>query len=332
MAALLAMFWETSGRNAEGLEWVEAALDRVNADAVPIEDQARALRARVHLDEEALFSTGAALEQARARAAEALALSRRTGDPAAIADALLGLANLEMGQRFPQPRWGALAEEALALAREADDARLIAFALMSRANALPPDQGQPELEQAASALRALGATRSLIWLYSNAAYNALKTGQPKLARPLLDQAAPLARESGNQVPLAYVCGNTGLEALFTGDLDRASDAFREQLQLCQKHMIPLAVAEGLAGLAAIASRRGDLDHAAQLLGAAIAHGLIADADVTGQLEEQFFGPASAAYGQRRWKKAEAEGSRLNLDQAIALALTPDPARLRSGAG
>jgi predicted ATPase/DNA-binding SARP family transcriptional activator len=331
LAGLLPKFWEVSGRNAEGLVWLGSVLDAVDADAVPIEDRARALRARVHLDEETLFARGAALERARARAAEAVALSRRTGDPAAVADALLGLAALEMGERFPQPRWGALAEEALALAREADDARLIAFALMNRALALPPDQSEPELEEAAKALRGLGATRSLIFLYSNAAYNALKIGQPDLARLLLDQAAPLAREIGNPVPLVYVCGNRGLEALFNGDLERARDAFHEELRLCQEHVLPLVATEGLAGLAAIAIRRGDPDHAAQLLGAATAHGLIADADVMAQLEDQFFGPARTALGQERWSKAEAEGSALNLHQAIALALTPDPTPLRSGA-
>jgi hypothetical protein len=169
----------------------------------------------VHLDEGGMFATGAALEEARARGAEALALSRRTGDPAAIADALLALAMLEAGERLPQSRRAALAEEALGLAREAGDARLIAFALMSRANALPPDQGQSELEQAARAMRAFGATRSLIWLYSDAAYGALKNAQPELARPLLDQARARACEAGNPGQLASVCGNTGLEALFT---------------------------------------------------------------------------------------------------------------------
>jgi predicted ATPase/DNA-binding SARP family transcriptional activator len=323
MAGLLAMFWETSGRNVEGLEWVEAALDRPGADAAPIEDQARALRARVNLDQGGRFATGAALEVARARGAEALAVSRRTGDPAAIADALLALATLYAGERFPQPRWGALAEEALALAREAGDARLIAFALMSRANALPPDQGQLEFEEAAGALRAVGANRSLTWLYQNEAYAALKIGQPELARPLLEEATPLAREAGDPVQLAFARGNSGLEALLNGDLERASEAFHEQLRLCQEHVIPLAVPEGLAGLAAVASRRGDLEHAARLLGAGTAHGPTSEADVAEQLEEQFFGAARAAYGEKRWKKAEAEGAGLNLEQALVLALTPD---------
>ena len=160
-------------------------------------------------------------------------------------------------------------------------------------------------------------------LYSDAAYNALKTQHLEIARSLLDQAVPLAGEPEHRVPLAYLCGNRGLEALFTGDFERAGDAFREELQLSQEHVLPRPAAEGLAGLAAIASRRGQLKRAAQVLGAAAAQAPIADPDVTAQLEEQFFGPARAAYGERRWSEAEAEGERLNLNQAIALALTPN---------
>jgi len=324
MAGLLCKFWDVSGREAEGLEWINAALDAVNGHAVSSEDRARALRARVFLDWEALYATGAALESARVQAAEALAISRQTGDPATIADALLGLASLEMGERFPQQRRRALVDDALTLAREAGDARTIAFALMHRALALPPHQAQQELEEAASALRAIGATRSLIFLYSDAAYNALKTRHPELAASLLDQAAPVARGLAQPRALIFVRGNQGLAALFTGDLERARDAFNEQLQLCEEHVISDSTAEGLAGLAAIASRRGDPHRTAQLLGAATAQGAIGDADVTEQLEEQFFGPARAAFGERRWNTAQAEGSRLNLQQAIALALTPNP--------
>jgi predicted ATPase/DNA-binding SARP family transcriptional activator len=325
MAGLLAMFWEIAGRHAEGVEWIDAALDSVNTDAVPIEDRARALRARVHLlTYEAVYGTADTLEETRAQAAEALALSRRTGDPAAIADALLALDGLEMGESFPQRRRRALVEEALTLGREANDDRVIALALMHRALTLPPDQGRPELEQAATALRAIGNTRELTLLYSDVAYNALKLRKLEQARLYLDQAAPLARALGHPRALILVCGNQGLAALFIGDLESATDAFNEQLRLCQEHVVSETTAEGLAGLAAIASRGGDLHRAAQLLGAATAQGAIGDADVTAQFEEQFFGPARAAYGERRWNEAAAEGSRLNLQQAIALALTPDP--------
>jgi tetratricopeptide (TPR) repeat protein len=196
---------------------------------------------------------------------------------------------------------------------------------MQRALTLPPDHPGQELEQAARALRAIGSTLSLTFLYSNAAYNALKAGHPEQARPLLDRADPLARQLDHPTALIFVCGNRGLEALFNGDLERALDAFTEQLRLCQERVISQTAAEGLAGLAAIASRRGDPEHAALLLGAATVQGAIADADVTAQLERRFFAPARSAYGERHWSEAQAEGARLNFEQALTLALSPGPA-------
>ena len=326
MGGLLGKFWEHTGRETEGVQWIEAALDAIEADSVPVEDRARALRARVHLlMYQAVYGTADAHQEGRAQAAEALAVSRQTGDPVAIADALLGLADLEMGESYPQTRRSALAEEALSLGREADDDRTIAFALMSRALALPSDQARTEIAEAANALRAIGHTLSLVVLYSDAAYNALKLGRPDHARSYLAQAAPLAHDLGHPRALILVSGNQGVEALFNDDLERARDALSEHLRLCQKNGISDTTGEGLAALAAIASVRGDPQRAAQLLGAAIAthHGPIADADVMAQLEERFFGPARAAFGQRRWNNAEAEGAGLNLQQAIALGLTPD---------
>jgi predicted ATPase/DNA-binding SARP family transcriptional activator len=327
MAGLLAMFWEIRGREAEGVAWIEAALDAVNGDAVPIGDRALALRARVHLLlYDVVNDREGELVKARDQAAEALALSRETGDPAAIADALLALADLDLAESFPQVRRRALAEEALIRAREADDERTVAFALMQRALALPPGQGGAELEQAATALRASGNTLGLVFLYSNAAYNALKAGRPDQARSLLDEAAPLGRELEHPEALILVCGNQGLEALFNGDFERARDGFTEQLRLSQEHVIPRHTPEGLAGLAAIASRRGDLECAARLLGAATAQGTIADADVTAQLEHQFFAPARQRYGERRWSEAYAAGTRLSLEEAIDLALSSEADR------
>jgi hypothetical protein len=78
--------------------------------------------------------------------------------------------------------------------------------------------------------------------------------------------------------------------------------------------------EGLTGLAAIAARRGDTERAARLQGAATAHGLCTDADVTAELEEHFFAPARARHGTRRWTEAEAAGAEMSLEQAIAFAV------------
>ena len=114
LAGLLSKFWEIRDMPDEGLEWIEAALDAAG-DAAPLPERARARRAQALL----LQSKGAAydahglMREAKAKAAEALDLSRQVGDPAGIADALLVLAGSEKAESLPQQRRRALAEEAL---------------------------------------------------------------------------------------------------------------------------------------------------------------------------------------------------------------------------
>jgi predicted ATPase/DNA-binding SARP family transcriptional activator len=326
LASLLDLFWGIRNRYAEGLEWIEAARDAAGDDA-PIRDRARARRGQVLLLGQggSAYDLRGSMEEARAIAVDALALSRQAGDTAGIAEALLLLAGIDVAESLPQRRRRALADEALVLARQASDERIVAFALKERACAVPPEQGTAELNEAVTMLRKTGGSRQLLWLYSDVAYNAIKRGRPELARPMLDNALPLARELGDPSELAFVCGNLGLEALFTGDLDRARAAFDEQLELCLEQVLWVA-AEGLSGLAAIATRRDDPERAARLLGAASASGpWDADADVTAHLERQFFAPARARLGTARWNQAHAEGAQMSFEQAIAFGLnSPRP--------
>jgi predicted ATPase/DNA-binding SARP family transcriptional activator len=323
LAGRLNRFWEIRRRFAEGLEWLDAALDAAGRDA-SVGDRARALRAQVYLlvEQGAAYDARGLLSPTRVLAAEALDLSRQAADPAGVADALLALASLEMAESHPQMRRLALAEEALICAREAHDDRLEALALFERAMALHPEQATAALDEAGTALRRLGSARILPHLYSNAAYNEVKAGNAWRARALLERALPLARELDESLTLAVVYGNVGMEALFTDDLDRAQDAFGEQLRLCREHVVTHLAGEALGGLAAIAARRGDLERAARLLGAATATGPVGDADVNGLLEQQFFGPARNAYGSGPWNQAYASGAEMNFEQAVTLGLAP----------
>jgi predicted ATPase/DNA-binding SARP family transcriptional activator len=323
LAGLLVQFWEVGNRSAEGFDWIEALVDAAGADA-SVRDRAQARRAQVHLlvDQGAPMDRQGLLTDAKSKAVEALALSREAAEPAGVADALLALTSLEMAESHPQDRRRALADETLTWAREAGDDKLVALALLHRAGAVPPDGDTGELEEAAAALGKLGSTRALLSLYNNAAYDAIKVGSPERARPFLAQAAPLAQELGDPVFLALTYGNTGLEALFTNDLDRARDAFYEQLRLCREHVVKHMAAEGLGGLAAIASRRGDLERAGKLLGAATAIGPVGDADVTAQLEEHFYAPACARGGTRHWSDARTTGAKMSFEEAITFALSP----------
>jgi predicted ATPase/DNA-binding SARP family transcriptional activator len=323
LAGLLADFWDIRGISGEGLQWLQRALDTAG-DHAPIHDRARARRAQVKLLEEqgSVYDAGGLIERARASAIEALALSREAGDPAAIGEALLLLSHLDAAESLPQRRRQALAEEALIHARQAGDRRLIAEALKDRAAALPPDQGEDELEQAVAAMRKIGAGRSLAMLYNTSAYNAIKAGSYERARPFLEHARSFARELQDPGLLCAVCGNAGLAALFTGDIDSARTAFDEQLRLCRELVIPWLAPEGLAGLAAIATRHGELERAARLLGAATAHGPIGDADVIAQLERDFFAPVRERHGDRQWHEAQTAGAELTFTDAIDFALHP----------
>jgi predicted ATPase/class 3 adenylate cyclase len=321
LAGLLTRFWEIRNRHGEGLDWIEAALEAAGDDA-PVRDRARARWAQANLliDLGAAYDAEGLLTDVRSKAVEALALAREAAEPTLVADALLVLGATDMAQSHPQPRRRALADEALQLASEAGDERLVAAALMQRTLAVPLQDDTGELEQAAAALRKLGSTRVLGWLYGNTAYNAIKSGRPEAARPFLAQAVPLAHELGDPVFSAVTCGNVGLEALFTDDLDRAQDAFEEQLRLCQEHVLKYIASEGLGGLAAIATRRGDLERAARLLGAATAIGPVGDADVNREFEERFFAPARPHTPE--WTLAQKAGAEMGFEETIAFALTP----------
>jgi predicted ATPase/DNA-binding SARP family transcriptional activator len=318
LAGLLPKFWDTRNLSAEGVDWIEAALEAAGDDA-PVADRARARRAQVDL----LVDEGAAYwpSDARSVAAEALALSREAGEPAGVADALLVQASLDMAESHPQPRRRALADEALTYAREAGDDRLVARALMERAGAVAPEDDTGELEQAATALHKLGSARSLLFLYNNAAYNAIKAGNSEAARPFLVEAGSLANELGDPVASALTCGNVGLEALLNDDLERAREAFEEGLRLSREHVVWQFASEAVGGLAAIAARRGDTERAARLLGAATAIGPVGDADVNAQLEQHFFVPARAHLGTRQWTDAYTAGAEMSFEEAIAFALT-----------
>ena len=319
LVGVLATFWGIRGRNAEGREWIETAL-RIAGDKAPILDVARARRADVYLSIADGYADAETLRRYKARGDEAVALARRAQDPMTIGQALLARAALEMVEPLPQPiRWE-LADEALSLAQEAGDDRLVALALMERASALKAEDATADLERAAAALDSIGAVRLLVVLCGNAAYNAMKDGCHELAGPLLEQARPLVHQIGDPWLMCFFCGNSGLEALFTGEVDRAQAAFEEQARLCVELVAPWLASEALGGLAAIATCRDEPERAARLLGAASMHGAIGDTDVTRELEEAFFVSARARCSERRWSDAYAAGRRLNLQEAIALAV------------
>jgi tetratricopeptide (TPR) repeat protein len=319
LAGWLGEYWELRSASAEGVRWVETAIEAAG-DEVPVGDRARALRARVLMLEEqgAWFDVGGSRAAGMTAASEAVAVSRRAGDPAGLAEALLHLSTFVQSE--PE-HMRALAEEALAYARQAEAGGVVAHALAIRTLSFRIVEVEAEIAQAAALLREVGDIHSLAGLYNDAAYLAIGQGSYERANAYLDEALPLAEGSGEPLRVIIAFENLGLVALFMADLERAAAHFGRSLRLCVEHGVAWIAAGGIGGLAAIAARRGETERAARLLGAAesLANFLLADA--TGvRLEEEFFSLARERLGVKRWRAAYADGARLGFDEAVSLAL------------
>jgi tetratricopeptide (TPR) repeat protein len=249
-------------------------------------------------------------------ASEALALSRRAGDPAGIADALLHL-----GQVDPDDaeRARAGAEEALPYARESGDEGLIADALSLQLLSFPIVDVDAEIAETAALYRKFGDVHGLASLYNNAGYVAIEQGSYECAAGYLDEALVLAERTGEPLRVMLAHENLGLAALFMADLEGAMAQFAEGLRLCREHGVPWAGAEGIAGVAAVAARQGESERAARLLGAADSLASLENA-LALRLEQEFYSPARERIGEARWRAAYAEGARLSFDEVVRLAL------------
>jgi hypothetical protein len=178
------------------------------------------------------------------------------------------------------------------------------------------------VDRAASLLRAAGNVYHLADVFQMAALRALRIGSDRDASDYASRAIPLVRQLDDRYLWMLLCHQVGCAALFTGATEAARDAFHEQLKLCQDLVVMPAAAKGLAGLAAVATVRDDLDRAARLCGAAVAlrYGEPIDA-IEARLHTSFFEPARTRRGPDSWDAAVRDGGALSFHDAITYALT-----------
>jgi hypothetical protein len=191
----------------------------------------------------------------------ALALYGEAGDNIGISNALssIGMAAWNLGD-VELARTST--DAAYRHARIAGDDALIGRALAKTANMASPANGNHVLEQAAVLLTKAGDHRGLASIHFDAAYVALIEDRTAEAIRLLDIAVPAAERADSPVVTMLLLGNLGLAHLFSDDLERARDAFEQQLRLCRGRSFRHGPDEGLAGLAAVSARDGRPDHAA----------------------------------------------------------------------
>jgi DNA-binding CsgD family transcriptional regulator/tetratricopeptide (TPR) repeat protein len=356
-------FWYAQGYLGEGSRWLEAALARddgshpdararallgAGALARELGDRGHAgpaleesLRLFRSLDDQRGTSTAlnflglvARDESDLARAVtfhqEALALARAANDPWRITFSLNHLGIALLRQRLDESAAAVLAES-LTMARGRGD-RWTAGVALANLGQLAMNQG--ELDRAVVALheslelfRQLGVRRGAAQTLAQLGAVTRRLGDRARAISLLEESRVLLRDLGDGGGLAIVLLELGLAHLQQGDPDRAFAQCGEGLALAVERGDHLQVAIALERLGAIAASRDQPSTAIRLFAAAdqmrTEFGVPLSPDELREL-----GPAVGSLVMDRQspkhQRAWDAGRQLALNDAVALALSPEP--------
>jgi predicted ATPase/DNA-binding SARP family transcriptional activator len=280
LAVALEAFWSTDSPR-QGIRWFEMLLARAS-DAEPML-RLRALRAE--------GSARHAVDDASAQAVweEALAEARQLGDAVIIASLLLRLANSEYERGANSGFGGDELDEAERLAVEA-------LELNQRV------RSRPNEAEGLWVMARIGRSR----------------GKLAGAHPLLEQSLAAARATRSLYWEAYILSELGSVGRALDRLDDAELRYREALTLLRTIGDSSGTTASLAGLARIATDRGNFHHAGRLWGAVEA----AETRLVGEwaLNRPGWENDVVARGQPEFERARAEGRALSLDEATAYAL------------
>jgi predicted ATPase/transcriptional regulator with XRE-family HTH domain len=185
------------------------------------------------------------------------------------------------------------------------------------------DDAASLLTQALELARDLGQPWILATSLLNLALGRLAAGRAAAARSLLGEALQRYEAIGDRRFHARCLGYLGLAALLDDDPERARALFRQSLTAFRDLAEPAGMAEGLAGLAAVAAAAGQPSAAATLGGAAdrLRQTVAArELPLERRIAAQYLGAAADQLGRCAWDEAWRRGAALPTGAAIAQAL------------
>ncbi|HVC83271.1 MAG TPA: tetratricopeptide repeat protein [Chloroflexota bacterium] len=262
LAEPLAHFCLLRGYQAEGRQWLAAALAHQGASAT----RAGALNAAGTLaNEQGDYPAASALY------AESLALYRERGDARGMARLVINLGTISKFQGdLEQAR--ARYAEGLAIVRTLADTTLLALVL-NNLGTVAIDLGDNEraaavLEESLALKRQAGTSDGLIVTLINLGEVARALGDLDRAASLGEEALALAASINARRHTAHAHYNLGLVARARGKEDQAATAFRASLLIEQELGNKRQIASILEGLAGLAAARGENRRAGRLFGVA----------------------------------------------------------------
>lgn len=283
LGGALYRFWSRHGYFSEGRARLDALIALPDPDPT---DVSRAARAKALHGAATLAVQQGDHATARRLFEESLAIKRDIGDRSAIAATLNNLAVVSRYQG-DHVAARAMSEEALALYRDLGDRWAIAMLLANLGNIAR------DLEDR------------------------------RAARDLFEESLALRRDLGDKWGIANSLENLGHVQLEAGDLAGARGSYTESLSLGRELGDKRAIAFLVEDFGALAASQGEHVRALRLVaaGAALRAAIGAPLPPAEQARlDRFIGPARQATAADQRAAAEAEGSRLSIDEAVDLAL------------
>jgi predicted ATPase/DNA-binding XRE family transcriptional regulator len=273
LGGALFRFWRKRGYPAEGLRWLETALQLDDTVAAGRTGERTSARAKALLGAGALARALGQFSRAKVLHAESLALYELMGDEPGMALALYvsGADAHDLGD-LASAR--ALWEESLALYRAARDERGLALVLgmFGQLAEAEGDLAQAERIYTEFLQRhtGRGETYAIAWALLNLGNLARLRGAYSRGMDLLGESLGLFRTMGDQETAAMVLHRLGELAWAQGDLARADVYLAESLALSRETECRTEAAEALRILGRLALAQGEIGRAGDLCAQSVA--------------------------------------------------------------
>lgn len=323
LATALGWFLSSSGSYSEGVELIEAALDR------PAVAASTALRCSALTMDGHLLCRSGDLTGAEAVLDEAEGIARQLGEPALIADALRHLAWVA-DRQGDKDRAISMATEAVELATQVSETHLLARAYDVRAAARQeqdPDMARSDYKRALSYCESSADHEGHASTLNNLAVLELEQGRYDAARSHFARGLQVARQTHSVGILPYLEYGRGMADVLDGDALAAEAAFVNVLGLARHTGQRSLIAYAALGIAVTSAGPGT----GRQLRAAVLHGA-ADAlfeelretpePIEARLRERALGILRTRLGDQ-FEKQYAVGWHLQASEAIELALGAD---------
>lgn len=325
MVHALQPFWMQRASTVEGLAWADAALRA--ADAAPAPDgrasrERQTAKARVLAAKSAMMFSLGDNAGARDAAIAGADLARALGDTEALAFVLCfgATAHGFLGDFATARAW---LEESLALSRQIGYTFGIGLGLANLVFLVSIDDSEaalPLLDETIAFARTTGNPWVMGLALTNVARVARYAGRGRDARAMLEEAASIGRASRNRGLYTISRSELGHILRQDGALDEAEALYQETLPSWLEHGRRAAAAHELECLGLIAAAQGRVARAARLLGAAEVQRETLNSPMTFYERVEYDAVVGALLAAPEAAAAWAEGRRMTMDEAVALAV------------